>query len=96
MNSGYRGRIAVYEILHVTEEIRGLIRHGAPPNEIAAAAARSGMVRLYQAGLRKVAQNATTLEEVERVLYRSNETASGGPAIVPPEPVDPAEAAESH
>ena len=68
LNSGYRGRVAVYEILPLNDMIRKRIRRRSPSDEVMAAAKEAGMRTLYEAGLRKVAQGHTTLDEVRRVL----------------------------
>ncbi|MBI2896688.1 MAG: Flp pilus assembly complex ATPase component TadA [Deltaproteobacteria bacterium] len=68
MNSGYRGRIAVYELLNVTNELRELVRSGAPVEKILAAAQAGGMAMLYDAGVRRALAGETTLDEVQRVL----------------------------
>jgi type IV pilus assembly protein PilB len=66
-STGYRGREALYEVMPVTDEIRGLIvnRHGL--GEIAAAALQSGMRTLAQDGVEKVKQGHTSLVEMSRV-----------------------------
>lgn len=63
-NSGYRGRIGIYQLMPVTEDIGRLILAHAPTPEIAAAAAREGVLTLRQSGLKKVRQGLTSLEEI--------------------------------
>jgi type IV pilus assembly protein PilB len=65
---GYRGRIGVYEIMVVTEEIKGMILRRASTGEISRAAEQGGMVRLREDGLLKAARGATTIEEVLRTV----------------------------
>ncbi len=65
--SGYRGRVALYEVMPVSEEIRDLILAGASSNEIKQKACDLGMQTLRQAGLAKMAEGQTTMEEVLRV-----------------------------
>jgi type IV pilus assembly protein PilB len=65
--SGYRGRVGVYEVMPVDEEIRQLVIHRAPAGEIADAAMRKGMRRLRADGLAKVRQGRTSFAEVARV-----------------------------
>ncbi len=65
--SGYRGRVALYEVMPVDEEIRDLILAGASSNEIKQKACSLGMQTLRQAGLAKMASGITTMEEVLRV-----------------------------
>jgi type IV pilus assembly protein PilB len=65
--SGYRGRVGIYEVMPVDEEIRQLVIHRAPAGEIADAAMRKGMRRLRADGLDKVRQGLTSFAEVARV-----------------------------
>ena len=65
-NSGYRGRIAVHEMLIVDDEVRRLITSGkAPMHEVYAAAAATGYKVMRHDGLKKVLRGLTTLEEVD-------------------------------
>ena len=68
-NSGYKGRIAFYEIMVVNEEIRKLILEGASAIELKKAAIRGGMKTLRMSGLTKVKEGVTTIEEVLRVTF---------------------------
>jgi type II secretory ATPase GspE/PulE/Tfp pilus assembly ATPase PilB-like protein len=63
--SGYRGRVALYEVLPVTAEIRRLV--GAPTDEIFEAAVRGGMTTLRQDGVRLCLEGVSSLEEIHRV-----------------------------
>lgn len=65
--SGYKGRMAIFELLIVDEYVRRLITEKVPSEEIAAAALRSGMATLRQDGVGKALQGLTTLDEVLRV-----------------------------
>jgi type IV pilus assembly protein PilB len=65
--TGMKGRIAIYETMPVSDEIRDLILHNAPTSELAAAASKRGMKSLRQAGLLKVLEGTTTIDEVLRV-----------------------------
>jgi len=67
-NTGYRGRVGLYEVMNVSEEIRSLIVSRAPAHEIAAVAVKQGMATLRDDGLAKVRSGATTLVELTRVL----------------------------
>jgi type II secretory ATPase GspE/PulE/Tfp pilus assembly ATPase PilB-like protein len=62
--TGYAGRIGVYEIMLVDEQVRRLILRGASVDEIDAAARNAGMIPLREDGLAKAAQGITTVEEV--------------------------------
>jgi type IV pilus assembly protein PilB len=66
-NSGYRGRIALYEVMPVTEEIRELVLNGASASEIKRTAIAGGMKTLRMSGIQKLKQGLTTIHEVVRV-----------------------------
>ena len=63
-NSGYKGRMGIYEIFMVSEELQNLIFDNRPSNEIRDVARKQGMRTLRDDGLRKAAAGSTTLEEV--------------------------------
>jgi type IV pilus assembly protein PilB len=65
---GYRGRIGLYEVMVLSDELRALILRKAPGDEIAAAAMAAGMRRLREDGLEKVRRGITSIPEVLRVL----------------------------
>jgi type IV pilus assembly protein PilB len=65
--SGYRGRIGLYEVMTVTEDIRTLAIERASADRIAEVAVRQGMRRLHEDGLEKVRQGRTSIAEVYRV-----------------------------
>lgn len=65
--TGYRGRIAIHEVLPVDEDIRSLVMKSASASEIRSYARKSGMKFLIDDGLQKVKQGLTTTEEVLRV-----------------------------
>jgi type IV pilus assembly protein PilB len=65
--TGYRGRIALYEVMPIGEEIRDLVLAGENTIAIKRAAMRHGVKTLRQSGLTKVAEGVTTIEEVLRV-----------------------------
>ncbi len=64
---GYSGRIGLYEVMEVTDEIQKLIISRATSSEIQRKAQEQGMVTMRQDGYLKVLQGLTTLEEVNRV-----------------------------
>ena len=66
--TGYRGRLAIYEMMVLTDEIKELVLRRATTDEIGRVAERSGMVRLRDDGLIKAAQGITTIEEVLRTV----------------------------
>lgn len=65
--TGYRGRLAINEVMPVTEEIERLTVRHAAASEIKKVAIAEGMVTLRDDGLRKTAEGLTSLEEVLRV-----------------------------
>jgi type IV pilus assembly protein PilB len=73
--SGYRGRVALMEVMPMTDEIAALI--GAPTREIEAAAKGQGMFTMRDDGIRLSIAGVTTLEEVRRVVGERI-TAAGG------------------
>ena len=66
--TGYRGRIGIYEVMEVTEEIRSLVMRRASADEIARAAVAGGMRRLRDDGLAKVRAGVTSLAEIGRIV----------------------------
>jgi type IV pilus assembly protein PilB len=66
--TGYRGRLAVHEVMTVSEEIERMIVQRASTDDIAHAAREQGMRSLREDGLAKVLMGLTTLEEVARVV----------------------------
>jgi type IV pilus assembly protein PilB len=66
--TGYRGRLALAELMPMTEEVERMIIEGGSVEEIHRLAVSQGMVALRQAGLRKAIDGETTLEEVLRVV----------------------------
>ena len=66
-NSGYRGRIALYEMLEVSNTIEKIIMEKGSSHAITRQARQEGMVTLREAGLRKVIAGVTSLDEVMRV-----------------------------
>ena len=68
-NTGYQGRIGVYEVMRVTDAMKSLIVANATHDDLKAEAARDGMVTLQDQALRLVAKDVTTLAEVARTVY---------------------------
>ncbi|PIE53146.1 type IV-A pilus assembly ATPase PilB [Candidatus Fermentibacteria bacterium] len=64
--TGYSGRIGIYEVMPVDDELRGLIEGDANSIELEKAALRKGMINLREAALRKLEAGLTTFEEVVR------------------------------
>jgi type IV pilus assembly protein PilB len=67
-SSGYRGRIGLYEVMLVSQEIQSMALERRPAEEIRELAVRQGMTRLSDDGLEKVRQGRTSIAEVTRVL----------------------------
>jgi type IV pilus assembly protein PilB len=65
-NTGYKGRVGLYEVMEVTDEIRELILIGASALELRKRAIEDGMISLRESGLHKIRNGVTTLEEVVR------------------------------
>jgi type IV pilus assembly protein PilB len=65
-NTGYKGRVGLYEVMDITDELRELILVGASAIELKKKALDSGMITLRRSGLIKVAAGLTTMEEVLR------------------------------
>ncbi|MBI5453266.1 MAG: type IV-A pilus assembly ATPase PilB [Deltaproteobacteria bacterium] len=65
--TGYKGRIALYEVMPFTESIKEFVLNGASTAEIKRAAIKDGMKSLRMSGVTKVAEGVTTIEEILRV-----------------------------
>lgn len=65
-NTGYKGRVGLYEVMEVTDELRELVLVGASALELRRKAIDEGMITLRQSGLIKVKAGLTTIEEVAR------------------------------
>jgi type IV pilus assembly protein PilB len=65
-NTGYKGRVGLYEVMEITEELRELILVGASGLELRRKAVEEGMITLRGSGLLKVKLGVTTIEEVVR------------------------------
>ncbi len=63
-HQGYRGRIGIFQVMPMTEELQRLVLRDASSAEVAAHAARSGVLSLREAGLRKVKLGWTSLDEI--------------------------------
>jgi type IV pilus assembly protein PilB len=65
-NTGYKGRVGLYEVMEITDDIRELILIGASALELRKRAIENGMLTLRQSGLMKIRNGITTIEEVVR------------------------------
>ncbi|HZI63309.1 MAG TPA: ATPase, T2SS/T4P/T4SS family, partial [Thermoanaerobaculia bacterium] len=68
-NTGYKGRIALYEVMDVSDDVRELILSGASAYELRQKAIQNGMIGLRESGLQKIRDGVTTLDEVLRETY---------------------------
>ena len=64
--TGYKGRVGLYEVMEVTDELRELILVGASAMELRRKAVEEGMISLRRSGLQKIQEGVTTVEEVVR------------------------------
>jgi general secretion pathway protein E len=67
LQTGYRGRTGIYELLHVSERIRAMVVQNLPSTAIRSAAVAEGMATLRVDGGRKVVAGETSLEEIIRI-----------------------------
>ncbi|UCF31448.1 MAG: type IV-A pilus assembly ATPase PilB [bacterium] len=67
--TGYKGRVALYEVMTVNDEIKEVILQGGTTFEIKEAAVRAEMNTLRMSGLNKIKEGVTTIEEVLRVTF---------------------------
>jgi general secretion pathway protein E len=81
--TGYRGRIGIFEVMVVTDELRSLVLENAAAHELRKVAERQGMRSLRDDGFRHLAAGRTTIEEVLRV---TKDDVFGGGAAQPPAP----------
>ncbi len=65
-STGYKGRVGLYEVMEVTDELREMILCGASSLELKNKALEQGMISLRKSGLRKIKDGLTTVEEVVR------------------------------
>jgi type IV pilus assembly protein PilB len=65
--TGYKGRVALYEVMRFGEGLKEMVLQGASTAELKSAAIRSGMSTLRRSGINKIMEGVTTPEEVARV-----------------------------
>jgi len=65
-NTGYRGRTAIFEMIPLSRDLRGLVYDNANEDEIREAALKNGMTALREAGIKRVLDGTTTIEEILR------------------------------
>jgi type IV pilus assembly protein PilB len=66
-DTGYKGRVALYEVMRFTDNLKELVLSGAPTAELKLGAVKAGMSTLRMSGIRKVLEGVTTTEEIVRV-----------------------------
>jgi type IV pilus assembly protein PilB len=66
-NSGYRGRVGIFQVMEVSEAMGRIIMEGGNAMQIADQAVKEGVIDLRRAGLNKVKEGVTSLEEINRV-----------------------------
>jgi type IV pilus assembly protein PilB len=66
-DTGYKGRVALYEVMELTEELKEFVLNGASAMELKREAIRGGMTTLRRSALTKLVEGTTTLSEVLRV-----------------------------
>jgi len=78
MQVGFKGRLAIHELLQVNDELRGLITARAPEHELRRAARAAGMRTLIEDAISKAAQGLTTLEAILQVVSPDDAAAPVG------------------
>lgn len=68
-NTGFKGRMAIHEVLTFSEAMKGLVLRNAAAREIEAQAAQDGLVSLQHDGVQKVLQGLTSISEVIRTTF---------------------------
>jgi type IV pilus assembly protein PilB len=68
-NTGYRGRLALYEVMPLGDELKELVLQGASAMDIKREALKNGMATLRMSGISKVMEGATSLDEIMRVTF---------------------------
>lgn len=71
---GYKGRIAIHEVLVISQEIRDAISNGMPKENLRRLVYQGDTTTLLQDGLKKVLQNITTIEEILRLVELDDES----------------------
>lgn len=66
-NTGYQGRIGIYEVLEMSKTMRELVSRKAETDELTALALKEGMTTMYDDGIDKITRGLTTIEEILRV-----------------------------
>jgi len=72
-NSGFAGRLGIYEVMEITPPLRRMVHHGAPSHELREKAQADGMLSLRQEGVKIALDGRSSLEEVLRVTASEDE-----------------------
>ncbi len=72
-NTGHRGRVGIYELLVMNDDLRDLVANGASTDELRNACKRQGMQSLRESGLRAIYKGITTIDEVVRETVLDDE-----------------------
>ena len=70
--TGFKGRVALYEVMPLTDDLKEFVLNGASALELKRKAIRGGMVTLRQSALNKLLDGVTTVSEVYRVSAADN------------------------
>jgi type IV pilus assembly protein PilB len=87
--TGYRGRIPIFQVMTMTAALRTLVQEGGIPDEFEAAARDGGMRTLAEAGIERVTLGETSLEELERILGEVDDHPDEVGVTAPAEGFDP-------
>ncbi len=79
-DSGFQGRIGIYEVMEITPALRRMIHHGAPSHELREKFRQQGGLTLREEGVQLALDNQTSLEEVLRVTHGEDELEFDEPA----------------
>jgi len=71
-HSGYRGRVAICEVLLVTDDVRAAINQRVPLHEVEVMARKRGMNTLFESGMKKVKEGITSIEETMRMTLETD------------------------
>ena len=75
-NSGFKGRMGIYEVMEVTPELRRMVHRAAPSHELRQQLRHTGVLTLAEEGVRVALDHRTSLEEVLRVTHNEDEGGS--------------------
>jgi type IV pilus assembly protein PilB len=72
-NTGFKGRVGLFEVIRITPKLRDMIAEGIPLPDLRKEAQKHGMMLLADAGLEKVREGVTSLEEALSVSMAESE-----------------------